>query len=374
MCLSLLFVLFFSLLRSFSSSSISTGQVASQQQFTQMDNSLKNKKVNTSYSSANTSTTTSESEKLDKVISDLRNLGQRYLSVKAYKDAAQCYLALLQLHEGLPGPQMATCRRRYGLTLAECHCRMGDTEEGIARFSDVIDESPVFLDDINNNNDNDREQEILRLSVAKSLCMRGLSFKKLGLLKYSYLDITLAIEYNPADTKLFEELDVLLRDGKNEGLDEQEEDSTAANTTRMEQQIYVENLQEKYPRPVMSMRQINLLARRKVASSSSSSSMTGTSLSPLSTGSSPLGGLGGIGSLLGSMGSGGGLGGIMKLLPMVGGMIGMSAESIQNTSEIIAALGNVFSSLTDAYKFITKNCGSILIALAVLFLMYSSNC
>lgn len=311
----------------------------------------------------------------EKLITDLRSLGKRYLSLRSYKEAAKCYLALLQLHEGLSGKHMAACRRRFGLTLAECHCRIGDTEEAIARFSDVVDELPVFLETKEDSSAIEEEElEALRLSMARALHLRGLSFKTLGLAKFAYLDISLAVVHNPADPKLFDELDILRRECKDENFEEEDEEGAVLKTARMDQTIFVENLQENYPRPTLTSRQISSIAKRKVPVTSSLPANGVSGLGAFPSNGAGMGSLGEMGSLLGAMGSGGSLGGILKFLPIIGSMVGLSAESVNNASEIMVALGNVFSSLHCAYKFVTKNSSTILLSLAVLFLVYSSNC
>ena len=85
----------------------------------------------------------------------LRKAGIEVIKNRDYEKALNCYSALIQLYEGLPGQEMAMYRMQCGVTLAECHMHLGNTEEAIARFSDVIDELPVIDTVVNHNEDGD---------------------------------------------------------------------------------------------------------------------------------------------------------------------------------------------------------------------------
>ena len=89
----------------------------------------------------------------------LRKVGIQVIKRKDYEQALRCYSALVQLYEGLPGQKMAWYRMQCGITLAECHMHLGNTEEAIARFSDVIDEFPIIDTFVHNDENSDQHDE-----------------------------------------------------------------------------------------------------------------------------------------------------------------------------------------------------------------------
>ena len=99
----------------------------------------------------------------------LRKVGIQVIKRKDYEQALRCYSALVQLYEGLPGQKMAWYRMQCGITLAECHMHLGNTEEAIARFSDVIDEFPIIDTFVHNDENSDQhdEQEDKQISAVE---------------------------------------------------------------------------------------------------------------------------------------------------------------------------------------------------------------
>ncbi len=200
----------------------------------------------------------------------LREVGIQVIKRKDYEQAIKCYSALIQLYEGLPGQETAWYRMQCGITLAECHMNLGNTEEAIARFSDVIDEFPPIDTIIHHDesgdvhskhyegriygvdryktkekynerghvsmiaNDecihHDEETEMLRYSIGEFIfytvhdlidlsftmycgklgetyCKRAIAFQSLGLSKFSLFDLNVAIEHSPYDERKFVLLD-----------------------------------------------------------------------------------------------------------------------------------------------------------------------
>lgn len=266
-----------------------------------------------------------------------------HLSKKDYIEASKCYTALLQLHEGLPGQEVASFRRRCGMTLAECHIKLGNTEEAIARYSDVIDESPVFVDQ---DDCVDDENELLKSSVGTAFYRRAVAFQSLGLNKFSYFDLNLAIDHTPYNECFFRTLDEIK---SNEDVIENDD----SETSRLEQHIFIENLQESFPRPFLNSKEMHLLFRRSKARSSK----------PHATQMQPTNGSGLEGLFAGLGGSGigaGGLGQLSSMLPLLGGMGLVSPEAMKNLKEIFAAVTDVFKIFNHVYTFLKKNSHYIL--------------
>ena len=281
-------------------------------------------------------------KKRETLISNLRNKGKFFVSNKMYSEASGCYTALLQLHEGLPGKNMDSLRRRFALTLAQCHIKLGNTEEAIARFSDVIDESPVFIDE-NENPDNDIE--MLKISVGLAFLNRGMAFKSLGLNEFSYVDLNFAIEHSPFDNRPYEALEEIVQ-----LIDIDLEDENGENI-KIEQQIFVENLQENFPKQYLNSQQINKILRKE-------SKNTFTKRNQLPNSIPNLNGFGGL--------FGGGLSNIESIIPMIGSLTGLNQDSISNLKEIWSALKTVFLTLKSIYDVVIKRSSTIVIAAAFL--------
>ena len=172
-----------------------------------------------------------------------------------------------------------------------------------------------------------------------------MAFQSLGLSEFSVYDLNLAIEYAPYDENIFFILDQV----KSEAGIEKNDDDEAS---KMEQHIFVENLQENFPRPEMNSKDIeklfkilksNIQRKEKMARSKQS-----TSAADLGNSETPFGGLGG------GLGMG------------TAGLGGLGAMNLKEVTEIYEALKHVFVSFQSNFKKIVANSNTIVFFVAVL--------
>lgn len=132
------------------------------------------------------------SPRTEELIYKLRLEGKRHLRNGNVEVAADCYAAIIQNLEGLGGLAAGDLMRKCGITLAECEVKLGNLFDAIARCTDVINELPE--DENTTTND--------RIILGKLYYRRAISFQRLDMKHYAYLDMLKASQYIQSDNKI----------------------------------------------------------------------------------------------------------------------------------------------------------------------------
>jgi tetratricopeptide (TPR) repeat protein len=344
----------------------------------------------------------SAEEVTERQIDTLRIKARKFLSRKDYERAALCYAGILQLNEGKGGPAALEMRRRCCLTLAECEIKVGRLDESIALCTEVIDETSTKLESLQqrSKDENDNETDIdtrgeeegdLKNYLGKAHYRRGVSLARLGLPELALLDLQEAHLNLPEDEATLDRIVAVQAQLDAKVMVETEAEAEAetegrsssdgcavssgsssrsgdgGNDPRERLLDVVERAQLTGPR-MLSEKSLALLCTEETASPTAAAIATPSFSIP------GMGDMGGIGDLLGgALGSGGGgvgaaggmggglaammggmaggkggaggklpsLDGIAAMLPMLGGMAGLSPDTIAAGKEIITALSHV---------------------------------
>jgi tetratricopeptide (TPR) repeat protein len=186
------------------------------------------------------------SGKIRNQIDILREKGHRNYSKRNYREAIDCYSAILQLVEGVSGDEAYELRRRCGLNLAYCCLKNSNYAEAVARCSEVIDESSNFVSEDGETPTLKRNEAVLlRQALATSYKRRGQALKLLGKDNLADIDFSFAKFYNSKTQKL--------RNSK-----------IAAKYTNYigDHQDFVEECQLKHPRKFVDKAEILSLSRQ----------------------------------------------------------------------------------------------------------------
>lgn len=134
--------------------------------------------------SANSTRLQGVSPRTEELICKLRLEGKRHLRKGNVEEAADCYAAIIQNLEGLGGLAAGDLMRSCGITLAECEVKLGNLFDAIARCTDVINELPE-----------DDTSHSCRSTLGKLYYRRAVSFRRLDMKHYAYLDMLKASQY-----------------------------------------------------------------------------------------------------------------------------------------------------------------------------------
>jgi len=202
----------------------------------------------------------------------------------------------------------------------------------------------VHDDDFNKGNYS--ELDLLRTSLGTAFHRRGLAFQSLGLNEFAFIDLNVAADHNPFDEGIYVTLDNVLKD-----FDGGDDDEDSREKSKMEQQIFIENLQENFPRPLISSTGIRKLLKppaKKNIRKESSRAATGFS---------------------NAIGGGGLAGNIESLLPLLGSLGGLSPEAVKNVGEIVKAMKETFIMFKNMYGYITKRSTYVVMVLAAVLML-----
>lgn len=276
-------------------------------------------------------------------INSLRSLGKAYLSSHSNEEAIQCYSAILQIVEGLDGEESFELRRRCGLTLAECELRAGRPPRAVARCSEVIEESTNY--------DESQNYSLNKVDLLKTLgrahYRRGVSLKKLDLLRLALVDMKLANKYQPDDQRTLKEIAALkakLGTAASAAVDER--DPQLAD--------YTEACQVRHPREPMTERQINkLIAPRPLVRAPDIDGLQGM----LGEGMG-----GGLGELLG-----GGQGSMNLIKFALQQLLGWSSETASEAMEVLQAAQGAWQKVKWLKGKVTVHREAIMLAATLLW-------
>ena len=325
-----------------------------------------------------------DTEMNKKKINALRQRGKDYISRMMFTEASSCYAAILQILDGSGGANSAELRRKCGLTLAECYFKLGKFYDAIARYSDVIDESPLDVKDGDIDIRIIAKEKSFRSAIGRAFFRRGAAFNHLNLVDFALIDFKAALNYLTGETSITKVVDMIKEieseiDNPISDTESGSPDPVVDDVNILLMQDTIENIQLSYPRREMSIRKIELLSStHDVATvinsfnlSSARSNIQGTD-----TFSSGLQGVLGFDSSDTGKGNGAflgaGLGGLLgtggfDLLEMLGKMAGLDSYTIKNVKEIFQAFKTVFKYFQSAMKFLKGNSTLIVTCVTVLW-------
>lgn len=283
------------------------------------------------------------------LVEQLRNEGRVHLSFKRYEEAADCYAAIIQKLEGVGGSEAGELMRRCGLTLAECEIKLGNLYDAIARCTEVINESP--------------DDASLQQTLGKAFYRRGVSFHRLDMLKFAYVDMLQASRYLPEDAKVASTILTL----------EESLNTTASELKAIEEELQdaVEEATLKFPRRQFTKKELrNIINNGALEPEDGQGALpdfmnslgqfgdAGAASSPFDLqslfrgagdlGASPLGGLGGLSGILSSV---------------------MEPANMKNYMEMFSAVNSVRLHVGSFIKALKANQQIVLLVLTVVWLI-----
>lgn len=274
-------------------------------------------------------------------IARLRNAALLNLQQKNYENASKYYTAILQLVEGLGDDYSTDMRRRCGLTLAECDLKCYRYHSAIARCSEIISEFGNYIcTGDHKTNASSINAAMVQKTLGTAHFRRATALKLLKKSKWSQVDLSRAVKYQPNNSKI---KSLLLKTRKSS--------TTQETVNKMED--FIDNCLCNNPRVFLTENSINALS--KVSASTSSF---------LSSGAGATGLLGKnlFGDLVESDGT-------AKALAM---MTGMSERSVKMLLRAVKIGSVVFSSISRLYGMFSRNKEALIIfcTLAWLFTVW----
>lgn len=348
------------------------------------------------------------SRKNHKQIKLLRDRGKGLLSVRSYEKASDYYAAVLQIVEGVGGPETVEIRRRCFLTLADCEIKLSRYNEAIARCTELIDESPSVLVEGSNEKINSNLQE----SLGKAFYRRGIALMHLNKSTLALLDFKSAKVHIPTDIKIEDKINSIKMSGSVDlALESHGHNAYLENDLRE----CVDDALLQYPRPYFTASKLSQLCKQaEVIQRGASNPMDFGGFDSLfrdlgggdNEGSRHAGGLGMFGGLGGLSGSGSGIGGderggalgglsglgALGGLSGLGGLLGSGGKSdgtgwidmisalaplvgidksvMTNISEILKAGTQVFQKIQRVSTFVIKHMNAICTSLVTFWLIF----
>ncbi len=341
-----------------------------------------------------------EKASVDAKIDIIRMKARKFLGKQDYNKAANCYAGILQLNEGKGGFKAGELRRRCCLTLAECEIKVGKLEHAISLCTEVIDEMSAYLDKINQNttgssipsesSENDSEKQLneieLKEYLGKAYYRRGVSLARLDHYDIAMLDLQEAHLLSPEDEVILDRI-VAVQGGiddrirvEEEDEDEEKEGVVGDGSSLSSSSLSPAELKEKLLDVIeqAQLAEARYLSEGALEVLSTEERSVGPPLSPLSASGLGAGGAGGLGDILGAMGGMGGVGAgggapglgalmgglggtsaggklpsldsVANMLPMLGGMAGLSPDTIASGKEVLSAISHVGKAFFGIYK------------------------
>ena len=323
----------------------------------------------------------------------LRMKARKFLAKQDYNRAANCYAGILQVNEGSAGFEAGELRRRCCLTLAECEIKVGNLEHAISLCTEVIDEMTVALDaciqsstsaaGTNDTSDSSEKRQLSEIELkdylGKAYYRRGVSLARLDHHELAMLDLQEAHLYLPEDELILDR--IVAVQGRIDDRDrvEEEDDDDVVDLDNTGGGGYSRGEQPPPSEEELKERLLDVVEQAQIAEarylSEEALKVLATeerAVSPLNMGGMPglqgagtgagglgdifgaMGGMGGAGAGAGGLGAlMGGLGGagkkgklpsldsITAMLPMLGGMAGLSPDTIASGKEVLNAISHV---------------------------------
>jgi tetratricopeptide (TPR) repeat protein len=293
-------------------------------------------------------------------IATLKDFGKKALNNKLYFQAVRYFSGIMHLLEGDRSSHAQKMRLRFGLHLADSEMKLSNYERAIARYSECIEEA---LDELSQRccmlgqhilkpetGKLQVEQKSLLRSLALSHFRRAVCLKLLNKLPLALVDLQLALEYQPDDNNILEEIvDIHFKHIAPEHPSRHYQSSLQL---MEELNDYVEECRISFPKMQVSRKLLHELISQKVPQSVNSvypdfSAFFGNNAPPV------------LGFKDVSM--------LKHILPL----FGLSRETTHDIVRIADAFGKVFTKLKRLASFVRERRSAFICGSTVLWLLFA---